>query len=114
MNDYEGFVMDSWRFRKDLTFTYGLRYSNASTPWETNGTEVVTTVPLQQYFAERVAAANSGTPAYAIPDASLTYTLGGPANGKPGWYDRANLNLGPRARRSPGHPIPWVCLEKAM
>jgi len=97
VNDYEGFVMDSWRFRKDLTLTLGLRYSNASAPWETNGTEVVTTVPLQTYFAERVAAAASGTPAYAIPDASLTYTLGGPANGKPGWYNRANLNLGPRA-----------------
>jgi hypothetical protein len=58
---------------------------------------VVTTVPLQKYFAERVSAANNGTPAYAIPDASLTYTLGGSSNGKPGWYDRANLNFGPRA-----------------
>ncbi len=97
VNDYEGFIMDSWRFHKDLTFTLGLRYSNATTPWETHGTEVVTTVPLQQYFAERVAAANSGTPSWAIPDASLTYVLGGAGNGKPGWYDRANLNFGPRA-----------------
>ncbi|HWE51118.1 MAG TPA: TonB-dependent receptor [Bryobacteraceae bacterium] len=97
VNDYEGFVMDSWRFRKDLTFTVGLRYSNSSTPWETHGTEVVTTVPLQTYFAERVAAAASGTPNYLIKDASLTYTLGGAANNAPGWYDRSNLNFGPRA-----------------
>ncbi len=97
VNDYEFYVMDTWRVQRNLTLTAGLRYSNASTPWEVHGTEVVTTVPLQQYFAERVAAANSGTPAYAIPDASLTYTLGGAANGKPGWYQRANMNFGPRA-----------------
>jgi hypothetical protein len=97
MNEYEGFIGDSWRVKKNLTLTLGLRYSNATAPWETNGTEVVTTVPLQQYFAQRVAAANSGTPSYAIPDASLTYGLGGPANGTAGWYHRADLNFGPRA-----------------
>src|ERR1019366_6351410 len=92
-NDYEGVMMDSSRFKKDLTFSLGVPYSNSAAPWEPNGAEVVTAVPLQSYFAERVAAAASGTPASAIPDASLTYTLGGPANGKPGWYNRANLNL---------------------
>ena len=97
VNDYEGYVMDSWRARRDLTITLGLRYSNASTPWEVNGTEVVTTVPLQTYFAERVAAMNAGIPNYQIKDASLTYTLGGAANGKPGWYNRATANFGPRA-----------------
>jgi hypothetical protein len=96
VNDYEGYVMDSWRVRPDLTITAGLRYSNSSTPWEVNGTEVVTTVPLQSYFAERVAAMNAGIPNNQIQNAALTYTLGGPANGKPGWYDRANLNFGPR------------------
>ena len=96
VNDYEQYVMDTWRVKPTLTITAGLRYSNASTPWETHGTEVVTTVPLQKYFAERVAAANTGTPNWQIPDAALTYVLGGSANGKPGWYNRSNFNLGPR------------------
>ncbi len=96
VNDYEQYVMDTWRVKSNLTITAGLRYSNATTPWEVNGTEVVTTVPLQTYFAERVAAMNAGTPSYAIKDASLTYALGGSANNKPGWYQRANLNLAPR------------------
>jgi hypothetical protein len=95
-NDYEFYVMDSWRVRRNLTITAGLRYSNGTTPWEVNGTEVVTTVPLQTYFAERVAAMNAGIPNNQIKDAALTYALGGAANGKPGWYDRANLNFGPR------------------
>ena len=96
VNDYEGYIMDSWRVRRNLTITAGLRYSNSSTPWEVNGTEVVTTVPLQTYFAERVAAMNAGIPNNQIKDAALTYALGGPANSKTGWYDRANLNFGPR------------------
>ena len=96
VNDYEFYIQDSWRVRRDLTITAGLRYSNPTVPWEVNGTEVVTTVPLQQYFAERVGAMQAGIPNYAIPNASLTYALGGPANGKPGWYNRNNLNFAPR------------------
>src|SRR5262249_531116 len=96
VNDYEGYIMDSWRVKRNLTLTAGVRYSNSTTPWEVNGTEVITTIPLQQYFAERVSAMNAGIPSYQISDAALTYTLGGSANGKPGWYNRANLNFGPR------------------
>lgn len=96
VNDYEAYVTDSWRVRRNLTITAGLRYSNSSTPWEVNGTEVVTTVPLETYFAERVAANSAGIPNNQIKDAALTYRLGGPANGKPGWYERANLNFAPR------------------
>ncbi len=97
VNDYEEYVMDSWRVRSNLTITAGLRYSNSTAPWEVNGTEVVTTEPLQNYFANRVAAMNAGIPNNQLPDASLTYALGGAANGKPGWYQRANLNFAPRA-----------------
>ncbi len=96
VNDYEGYIQDSWKARRDLTITAGLRYSNPSVPWEVHGTEVVTTTPLQNYFAERVGAMESGIPNSAIPDAALTYTLGGAANGKPGWYQRNNLNFAPR------------------
>ena len=96
VNSYEGYVQDSWHVRHDLTVNAGVRYSNSSAPWEVHGTEVVTTVPLEKYFAERVAAMNAGTPSYAIADASRTYTLGGAANGKPGWYQRSKLNFGPR------------------
>ena len=107
VNDYEQYVMDSWRIKSNLTITAGLRYSNATTPWEVSGTEVVTTIPLQTYFAERVAAMNAGIPNNTI--APLTYTLGGSANNKPGWYQRANLNLAPRlaAAYAPDNTDNW-------
>ena len=38
---------------------------------------------------------NAGVPNNQLPDASLTYALGGAANGKAGWYQRANLNFAP-------------------
>jgi hypothetical protein len=50
---------------------------------------------------------NAGIPNNTI--APLTYTLGGAANNKPGWYQRANLNLGPRlaAAYAPDNSDNW-------
>jgi hypothetical protein len=52
-NEYEFYVQDSWRATRDLNFTFGLRYSNYGVPYEANGLQVNTTVPLDTYFAER-------------------------------------------------------------
>jgi hypothetical protein len=95
-NDYEFYVQDSFRVRRDLTLTYGLRYSLFGVPYEQNGVEVASTVGIDQYFAERVNASLSGVPGYKMPNASLTYALAGPANGKPGWYSLDKNNFAPR------------------
>ncbi|MEZ5356994.1 MAG: TonB-dependent receptor [Bryobacteraceae bacterium] len=95
-NEYEFYLQDSWKARPSLTLNYGVRYSSFAVPYEQNGIQVGTTVGIDQYFAERVAASQAGVAGASMPNALLTYALNGPANGKPGWYKRDNNNWSPR------------------
>ncbi len=101
-NEYEFYLQDSWRATKELTLTYGVRYSNFSVPYERNGTQVNSTVGIDQYFADRVGAMNAGIPNSQLRTALLTYDLTGPANGRAGWYSRDNNNWALDGLRSPG------------
>ena len=96
MREYEGFVNDQWRATRELTLTFGLRYSNSRPPYEQNGLQVAPTVGLNQYFAERDYLGSQGVPSNAMPNAILSYALNGPANGKSSWYNPDNNNFGPR------------------
>jgi len=94
--EYEFYLQDTWKARPDLTFTYGIRYGLYQVPYERNGVQVVSTTGLDVYLAERVAASLNGTPGWQMPNASLTYALGGPANGGQDWYKRDTNNWAPR------------------
>jgi len=96
MKEYEGFVNDSWRVTPELTLTLGLRYSNDRPPFEANGLQVAPNIGLDQYFAQRAGLGAQGVPSNAMPNAFLSYSLGGPVNGKPSWYEPDNNNFGPR------------------
>src|ERR1043166_2826283 len=39
-NEYAFYLGDSWRAKRYLTLTAGLRYENNTPPWETNGLQV--------------------------------------------------------------------------
>ena len=52
-NEFEFYLQDSWHAKKNLTFTYGLRYSLFSPPWETTGTQVAPTVSLGKFLNQR-------------------------------------------------------------
>jgi Carboxypeptidase regulatory-like domain/TonB dependent receptor len=93
-NEFEFYVQDSWRMRKDLTVNYGLRYSLLSPPWETSGTQVAPTISLGKWFQQRQANMRNGIGAEADP--IVEFGLAGAANGKPGYYNWDYHNFAPR------------------
>jgi len=96
MREYEGFVSDQWRVSRELTLTFGLRYTNDPPPYEANGLQVAPNIGLDQYFAQRVGLGAEGIPSNAMPNAILSYNLNGPVNGKSSWYNPDDNNFGPR------------------
>jgi len=96
MREYEGFVSDQWRVSRELTLTFGVRYTNDPPPYEANGLQVAPNIGLNQYFAQRDFLGSQGVPSNAMPNAILSYSPNGPVNGKPSWYNPDDNNFGPR------------------
>ena len=94
--EYEFYFSDTWRATPSLTLTYGLRYGYSRVPYETNGLQGVTSVPLETYMSDRVGAMQAGFPANALDSALLTWLPGGPVNNGPNWYNDDRNNFAPR------------------
>lgn len=105
-DEYEFYLSDTWRVQPSWTVTYGLRYGYARVPYETNGVQGVTSVPLEQYMFERVEAMEAGMPGHRIRSADLTWIPGGPLNNGPEWYRDDRNNFAPRLSLaySPANP----------
>jgi hypothetical protein len=93
-DEYEFYIQDSWRIKKNLTVNYGLRYSLLSPPWETTGTQVAPTFSLGKWFKQREFNMEHGIGSGADP--IVQFGLAGPANGKPGYYNWDYHNFAPR------------------
>ena len=91
----EGYGQDSWKVRRDLTITFGLRYGYDSVPYEINGNEATADQQLGNLLTIRKQnglAGISGNTATPL----LTYNLSGKANHAPGLYNNSPLNFSPR------------------
>jgi hypothetical protein len=93
---YEGYVQDVFRWKRNFTITAGLRYSLFGVPYEKTGLEVVPQTSLSQFFADRNGAQALGIPNYALSSALVSYNLGGPVNGGPGYYPLDKKDWAPR------------------
>jgi hypothetical protein len=89
--EYDLYFQDSWRFRQNLTFSYGVRWSTSTPVYEVNGFQVVPTTPLGQYFELRKQGADQGTP-YNVP---ITFDKGGKFYKTAGFYPQDWNNFGP-------------------
>ncbi|MGZ4730824.1 MAG: outer membrane beta-barrel protein [Terriglobales bacterium] len=89
---YDQYIQDSWKVRPNLTITLGLRYSLERPVYETHGFETQPTVPLGQYFAQRVAAGRRGEN-FVDP---IVIQSSGPANGGKPLYNWDKNNFQPR------------------
>lgn len=88
-HEWEWYGQDSWRLRKNLTITYGLRYTLLQPPYETTGTQVAPTFSMNDWFYKRAAGMLQGQ----TYDPLISFGLSGQANGgKPYWnYDYKDI-----------------------
>ncbi|HXY51016.1 MAG TPA: TonB-dependent receptor [Terriglobales bacterium] len=77
-HEYDAFIQDSWKVRRNLTLSYGLRYQFDGVPFEQNGN-----------FSNLFQNADSFA-------SSLSFTLVGPGNAKRDMYKNDYTNLEPR------------------
>ncbi len=121
---WEFYGQDSWRIKQNLTVTAGVRWSLYSPPWEVNGFQASptciaamnpglgcpagTTGDLGAEFAYNVANMQKGIGYGATP--LVSYVLGGPANGGPGYWQFEKSDFSPRiaVAYSPRPETQWL------
>jgi hypothetical protein len=60
--EYEMYIQDSWRIRRNLTITAGVRWSLMPPIYEANGYQTSSIQPLSDWYNDRLAFANAGLP----------------------------------------------------
>lgn len=89
--EYDFYGQDSWRFRQNLTLTYGVRWSTSTPVYEESGYQVKPVQGLGDFFDRRVAGAKLGKPVNDL----IQIDLAGQANGKGGFYKQDWDNFAP-------------------
>ena len=91
-NEFEGYAQDSWHARRNLTVTYGVRYTFLQTPYETNGQQIAPTIDTDTWYKKRESEAQQGR----IYEPVLSFAPDGKANHAPGYWPAQKANFAPR------------------
>ena len=104
-HEWEWYGQDSWRIRKNLTMTYGLRYTLLQPPYETTGTQVAPSFSLGDWFNKRAAGMVQGQ----VYDPFINFALSGQANGGKPYWNWDYKDIAPRLAfaYSPGADSGW-------
>jgi len=96
-DNYNIFVQDTWKARRNLSITYGLNYQLMTPMTETAGQEVTPTINTGTWFHDREKAMYAGIPDNQVLGSTLiAFGPAGSAYGKPGLYSSQTKNFAPR------------------
>lgn len=96
----EMYFQDSWKIRRNLTLTGGVRYMYWPAIYEKNGVQTSTNIPLSEWFDRRVANADNGLAGQTGLD-PISYQLANRPGGRPlysnlhNWSPRLSLVYSP-------------------
>lgn len=94
-NEFEFYSQDSWKMRRDVTVTFGLRWDYHTVPYEMNGFQSSPSISENAYLASRIQAGLAGQSGITtIP--LVSYSLGGPVNHGQGFYNPDYKDFAPR------------------
>ncbi|MBY0506832.1 MAG: carboxypeptidase regulatory-like domain-containing protein [Bryobacteraceae bacterium] len=92
-DEYELYAADTWKVTRNLTASFGLRWSLMPPIHEGTGLQTSTRQPLSEFFAQRASLAGAGLPQSQTPP--VEYLL--KENGGRDLYSFNKKNFGPRA-----------------
>lgn len=90
--EFEYYIQDQWKLRKNLILTVGVRQVLLQPPYETHGEQVQPTIDTHQWFLTRAAEAAKGV----TDQPDLSFAPSGKANGKPSYWSMQDTNFAPR------------------
>jgi hypothetical protein len=97
VDNYNFFFQDTWKIRRNVSFTYGLNYQLMTPMTETAGQEVAPNVNMGKWFNERVRDMAAGIPENQVNGGNpIGFGPAGSPYGKPGLYSIQNKNFAPR------------------
>lgn len=91
--EYEFYGQDTWKIKRNVTITLGLRYSLMPPIYEANGFQTSSIQPLGDWYNDRLAYANAGLPQSRVTP--IEYVLADSAQGRD-LYPFHKKNFAPR------------------